>query len=135
MPMANSFRQQLDTLPPGKYQITVTKYQKTATHLQFGYLHAVIYPLSLIALNNAGYEFTEIDQVDLFWKSMFCVKTILNRETGELMKLPASKSEFLTTDEDAYANSICIYCAEYLNTTIPPPDKNWKRKKDLEIEK
>lgn len=129
MPMANTFRQQLDTLPPGKYQITVTKYQKVATHQQFGYLYSIIYPLSMIALNNAGYEFTEIDQIDIFWKDMFAAKSLLNRETGEIMKLPMSKSEFLVTDEMAYIDAIKNYCSEYLNTTLPEADKDWKRKK------
>lgn len=136
MPMANSFRQQLDTLPPGKYQITVEKYKKVATHAQFGYLYSVVYPLSLIALNNAGYEFTDTDQVDAFWKAMFASKPILVRETGEIKTLPLSKSEFFTIDEMAYTDAIRNYCSEFLNTNIPESDKNWKRKKqDEEKEK
>lgn len=133
MPMANTFRQQLDTLPPGKYQITVEKYKRVATHQQFGYLYSIVYPLSLIALNNAGYEFTDIDQVDAFWKEMFATKPLLNRETGEIMTLPLAKSEFMTIDEMAYTDSIRNYCSEYLNTNIPDPDKDWKRKKDAKV--
>ena len=133
MPQANSFRQQLDTLPNGKYQITVEKYKRVATHQQFAYLYSVVYPLSLVALNNAGYEFTEIDQVDAFWKEMFATKPLLNRETGEIMTLPLSKSEFMTIDEMAYTDAIRNYCSEYLGMSIPDPEKDWKRKKDAKV--
>jgi hypothetical protein len=130
MPNANLFGRQLDELPPGKYQISVEKYKRTATKAQFGYLYSVVLPLSLIALNNAGYEFTDIDQVDAFWKGMFAVKSLLNRETGEIMNLPLSKSEFMTVDEMAYTDAIRNYCSEYLATNIPDADRNWRRNKE-----
>jgi hypothetical protein len=123
-----SFWKQLDELPVGKYQIIVDKYKRTATHQQFKYLYSVVYPLSMLALNNAGYEFTNIDQIDIFWKSMFVAKEFLNRETGEIMKLPMSKSEFVTVDEMSYTDAIRTYCSEYLSTNIPDPDPRWKSK-------
>ena len=64
-----------------------------------------------------------------FWKTMFANKEVLNRETGEIMKIPLSKSEFLTIDHMVYTEKIREYCSEYLNTTIPDPDPNWKQKK------
>lgn len=129
---ADNFKNQLNELPNGKYQITCEKYYKKASPLQFGYLYSIVYPLSLIALNDAGYEFVNIDQVDNFWKMMFANKEILVKETGEIMKLPLSKSEFKTIDEMAYCDSIRNYCSEYLNTVIPEPDPNWKQNKSDE---
>jgi hypothetical protein len=130
-----TFWKQLDEFLPGKYQITVEKYKKVATHQQFKYLYSVVYPLSLLALNNAGYEFTNIDQVDIWWKELFANREILNRETGEIMKIPMSKSEFMTIDENAYCDAIRTYCSEYLNTNIPDPIKDWKRQKENERRK
>jgi hypothetical protein len=130
---SKTYREQLDALPPGKYQNTTEKYKKKATPLQFGYLYGLVYPLSLLALNEAGYEFVNIDQVDIFWKSMFANKEILNRETGEIMTMPQSKSEFMTVDEMAYTDAIRNYCAEYLNASIPDPDPNYKQKRDEKI--
>jgi hypothetical protein len=123
----NFFQKQLDELPPGKYQHTVEKYRLKATPAQFGYLYKIVYPMSLIALNNAGYEFTTIEECDQFWKSMFCAKDVLNRETGEIMKIPMTKSEFLTVDEMTYCNAIRNYVSEYLGVSIPDPDPRWKR--------
>ena len=125
---ANVFRADLDSLPVGKYTHTVEKYHKKASHEQFKYLYGVVYPLSLIALNDAGYEFTNIEQVDLFWKGIFANKEILNRESGEIMKIPLSKSEFKTIDEMTYCDAIRNYCSEYFNTWIPDPEINWKEK-------
>jgi hypothetical protein len=125
---AKQFRVDLDSLPSGKYQHTVEKYHHKATPLQFGYLYGVVYPLSMIALNDAGYEFTNIDQVDQFWKGLFANKEIINRETGEVMRIPLSKSEFLTIDEMTYTDAIRNYCSEYLGVYIPDPDPNYKTK-------
>ena len=123
------FRFDLDSLPKGRYITTVEKYHKKASHEQFKYLYGVVYPLSLIALNDAGYEFANIDQVDLFWKGIFANKELINRESGEIMKIPLSKSEFKTIDEMAYCDAIRNYCSEYFNTWIPDPDPNYKQNK------
>lgn len=122
------FQDLLNDLPKGKYKLTVEKYFKKSSPAQFGWLYACVYPLSLIALNDAGYEFVNLDEVDQFWKSMFANKEILNRETGEIMNIPKSKSEFVTVDQMAYCEKIRQYCAEYLGVNLPDPDPNWKEK-------
>jgi hypothetical protein len=129
-----TFWKQLDEFPNGKYQITVEKYKKVATHQQFKYLYSVVYPLSLLALINAGYEITNIDECDMFWKGLFANKEFVNRETGEIMKLPLSKSEFVTIDEAAYTDAIRSYCSEYLNTNIPDADPNWRLHRKTETD-
>jgi len=121
-------QRELDALPKGRYRETIEKFHRKATHLQFSYLYSVCYPLSMVALNDAGYEFVNVDQVDLFWKSMFANKEVMNRETGEVLKIPLSKSEFVTIQEMTYCNAIRNYCSEYLNANIPDPDPNWKQK-------
>jgi hypothetical protein len=123
---AKVFRHDLDSLPKGAYIHTVERYYRKASHEQFKYLYGLVYPLSMIALNDAGYEFTTIDQVDIFWKSIFANKEVINRESGEIMKIPLSKSEFKTIDEMTFCNSIRDYCSQYLNVYIPEPEINWK---------
>ena len=123
---SKQLKTELDSLPKGRYQMIVDKYKRKASHPQFKYLYGLVYPLSMIALNDAGYEFTNIDQVDVFWKSMFASKEVLNRETGEILKIPKSKSEFITIDEMTYCDAIRNYCSQYLNVYIPEPEINWK---------
>ena len=120
------------TIEKGKYRITIEKYRNKASHSQFEWLYGSIYPLMLIALNGAGYEFTNTDQVDIFCKSLWANKEVLNRETGEIMRIPLSKSEFKTIDHMAYVSNIRAYASEYLSTNIPDPDPNWKQNKQNE---
>ena len=125
---SQSFRSTLDALPEGRYWLKVDRFYKKITGSQRGYLYGYIYPLSLIALNDVGYEFTNTDQVNDFWMALFASKDILNRETGEIIRLPLSKSEFSTVDQMAYIDQIRNYCAEYLGVYIDEPDANWKTK-------
>src|ERR1035437_78226 len=125
-----SFKKELDLLPVGRYRIIVDRLKRKASPEQFRYLYGSVYPLSMIALNNAGYEFVNIDEVDIFWKEIFANKEIMNRETGEVMKVPQSKSQFMTIDEMTYCDAIRNYCSEYFNTYISDPDPNWKQHKD-----
>ena len=64
------------TIEKGKYRITIVKYRRKASHSQFEWLYGSIYPLMLIALNDAGYEFTNVDQVDIFCKTMWANNSI-----------------------------------------------------------
>ena|ERR1035437_2299831 len=125
---------ELDGLDNGKYKLTVQKYYKKASPPQFGWLYGLIYPQALIALNDAGYEFTNVDQVDMFFKGLYANKEVLVRETGQIMIIPKSKSEFLTIDHMAYSESIRQHCSEYLSCNIKDPDPNWKQRK-AEIQK
>lgn len=123
------FRQEVDNLPKGRYLHTIEKYRRKASISQFGWMYGLIYPQFLMALNGAGYEFTEIEEVDTFCKMMWANKEILNRETGEIMKVTLSKSEFKTIDHMAFVSNIRAYAAEYLSTNIEDPDPNWKQNK------
>ena len=123
------FADDLTKAPNGKVKITVEKYYRKASPLQFGYLYAVVYPLFLLALNDAGYEFVTVDEVDIFAKTLWANKDILNRETGEIVKVPLSKSEFKTVDQMVFVQKIREYASEYLSTDIPDPNINWRNEK------
>ncbi len=125
----HDFRVQLNLLPPGRYFVEVQKEYKKATRKQFSWLYNGIYPKFMEALNNAGYEFTNVDEVDLFAKSMWAAKPALNMETGEIRNIPMSKAEFLTIDHAAFVANIRYYAALYLSTDIPEPDIDWKKHK------
>ena len=122
-------KSELDTLPKGRYKITIEKFHRKATHLQFSYLYGVVYPLFMMAANNMGYEFTSIDELDLWCKQQWANKPIMNRESGEVVNIPQTKSAFVTIDEMAYCNTLRDYCSEYFNVFIPDPDPNYKIKK------
>lgn len=134
IPNRHIFDSSVKGLPKGKYKITIEKYFNKSTPSQFGWLYACVYPHSLIALRDAGYEFITIEEADLFWKMLFANKSVLDRHTGEIVKLPLSKSEFVTIDQAAYCESIRHHCSEYLGYNIPDPDKDYKKKKKQSAE-
>jgi hypothetical protein len=123
---AKLFRQELDSLPKGRYRHTVEKYRKAKSNPQLGYLFACVYPLSMKLLNDAGWEITSIDQTDAFWKDLYAKKEVINRHTGEIRMIPALKRDFLTTDMMNYIEAIRQHCSEYLGGYIPGPEENMK---------
>ena len=114
--------QELTALPKGRYSLTVEKYRKNKSNPQLGYLFAVVYPLFLRHLNEAGYEFTNVDQVDAFCKSQFANQEIINRNTGEIINIPDLKRSFTTVSMMTYIDAIRNWDAEYLGGTIPEPE-------------
>jgi hypothetical protein len=95
------FRQELDSLPDGKYRVTVEKLRKNKSLPQLGYLFACVYPLSMQFLNDE----------------------VINRHTGEIRMIPALKRDFLSIDMMNYIESIRQHCSEYLGGYIPGPEE------------
>jgi hypothetical protein len=114
---------EIAALPDGRYTIEIKKYRKNKSHEQMGYLFGVVYPLFWKDLLNAGWEFESIEEVDLWCKSQWANRDILNRESGEILKVPALKRAFVTTDMMAFIQKIRDYDAEYLGGYIPEPLK------------
>ena len=131
---------ELSELKEGDYKFELSD-DKKGSKDQFGWLYSCIYPLSLSALLDAGYEIearrgqSVIDAVDEFWKLQLADRDIVNIVTGEIMKLPLKKELFTTLELMLYCDKIRKFCAEYLNAEIPEPDKDWRQKLQEETEK
>jgi len=108
-------------LPKGRYRIIVEKYRKKKSNPQLGYLYACIYPFVLKGLNDLGWEFTSLDQVDVECKRRFASQKILNRHTGEIMEIPALKRDMTTVEMMTYVDAIRNWASEYLSVYIPEP--------------
>jgi len=120
---AREFGEQLNSLTPGKYKVTVKKYRKEKSLPQLGYLYGCVYPLSQRFLLDAGWELPTIEEVDIFWKQKFASKELVNRNTGEVESIPDMKRNFTTTDMMAYIDAIRNFCSEYLSGYIPGPEE------------
>jgi hypothetical protein len=117
------FQEELNRLPEGRYRITVDKYRKGKSLPQLGYYYACVLPMSHKLLLDAGWEFSTLEEVDIFWKSQFANRDIVNRNTGEVMTIPALKRDMTTTDFMAFVDAIRNYCSEYLGGYIPEPEQ------------
>lgn len=116
----------LTELPKGRYRLLIEKYRRKKSNPQLGYLFACIYPFVLKGLNDLGWEFTDLDQVDAECKKRFASQPILNRDTGEIMEIPALKRDMTTTEFATYVNAIRDWASEYLNVYIPEPGEQTK---------
>lgn len=117
---------ELTGLPKGKYRLLIETYRRKKSNPQLGYLFACVYPLVLKALNDAGWEFTSIEEVDEYCKSMFASKEVLNRHSGEILEVPGLKRDMTTTEMMTYVDAIRDWASEYLNVYIPEPGEQIK---------
>lgn len=122
---SENFKKELNALPEGRYRISVEKYRKNKSNPQLAWLYGQIYPLVLKGLNDAGWEFTSIEEVDEYCKSMFSSREVLNRHSGEIMDVPGLKRDMSTVEMMTYVDAIRSWAAEYLNINIPDPEVNF----------
>jgi hypothetical protein len=115
--------QELTELPQGRYRLSVEKLRKNKSNPQLGYYFACVIPLSWKLLLEAGWEFTSEEEVDIFWKDLYANKEIINRNTGEVMSIPALKRDMTTTDFMAFVDAVRNHCSEFLGGYIPEPEQ------------
>ena len=86
----------------GNYRIEITKIRRKRTLDQNGWLFGCIYPMLLKALNDAGWEFTNVQQVHEFFKELMGAQQFVNKHTGEIVELPRSTAEMDTLTFSTY---------------------------------
>ena len=114
------FYRELNALK-GRYRVTVQQYRRSKSTPQLRWLYGQVYPLVLKGLNDAGWEFTTVEEVDEYCKSMFSSREVLNRHSGEIIAVPGLKRDMTTTDMMTYVDAIRDWASEYLNINIPEP--------------
>lgn len=112
--------------PDGQYLFNVKKVRKPRSLDQNGWLWGCIYPMLLDGLIDAGWEFTDTEQVHEFFKSQFTADKVVNKHTAEIIEFPSSTSRMDTVVFSSYCEKLRDYALEYLNLDIPEPDKDWR---------
>jgi hypothetical protein len=119
---SSDFYRELNALK-GRYRLTIERYRRSKSNPQLRWLYGQVYPIVLKGLNDAGWEFTTIAEVDEYCKSMFASREVLNRHTGEIMAVPGLKRDMTTTEMMTYVDAIRDWASEYLNINIPEPEQ------------
>jgi len=117
----------LRTSQDGEYQISIKRVRKPRSNDQNGWLWGCIYPMLLDALIDAGWEFTDTEQVHEFFKSQMTTDKVVNKHTGEIIEFPESTAQMDTLTFSTYCEKLRDYGREYLNIEIPDPDKFWRQ--------
>jgi hypothetical protein len=111
----------------GIYMIVVSKVRKPRTNDQNGWLWGCIYPMLLDGLLDAGWEFTDTEQVHEYFKSRLTGVEVVNKHTGEIVRFPESTARMDTVTFSTYCEKLREYGSEYLGIDIPDPDRYWKQ--------
>lgn len=115
-------------LKDGTYQFDIRRARNPKTKQQRGWLWNYIYPTLLEALIDAGWEFTNVNEVHEFFKYIFKSHRVINRFTGEVIEIPESTADMDTVEYSTYCEKLRDYAREYLNIEINEPDRDWKVK-------
>ena len=114
--------------PDGSYMLSITKQKRGRTLNQNEWLGGCVYPILLDGLLDAGWEFTSVEQVHEFFKRLMAQDRVVNYETGEIVEIPKSTATMDTQQFSTYIDKLREYAEEFLNVTIPDPDKGWRSK-------
>lgn len=114
------------TAPNGCYMINITKQRKGRTLNQNDWLWGCVYPILLDGLLDAGWEFTSVEQVHEFFKKQMAQDKVVNYTTGEIVEIPISTAIMDTQQFAMYIDALRAYAEDFLNVTIPEPNKNWR---------
>ena len=115
----------------GKYMVEIKLVRNPRSLDQNGWLFGCIYPMLLEALNDAGWDFTDTDQVHEFFKAQMVHDKVINKHTGEIIEFPGSTATMDTVTFSTYCEKLRDYASEYLNMAIPDPDPNWRANETL----
>ena len=113
----------------GIYMLNVKRVRGNRSNDQNAWLWGCVYPILLDALIDAGWDnFTNTEQVHEFCKSKFTKESAVNKQTGEVVEFPHSTANMDTVTFSAYVDNVRDFAREFLNTEIPDPDKEWRKK-------
>jgi hypothetical protein len=114
---------EIAALPDGRYTIEIKKYRKNKSQEQLGYYFSCVLPMFLSAAVEQGWELTTVEECDAWLKSMFAERDLINRNTAEIVKIPALKRNMSTVEFMTYVDQVRNYCSEYFGVFIPDPLK------------
>lgn len=122
------FRAEVSALPHGYYRLRIDKSRRKKTNEQLGYYYACVLPYFLKAANEAGWEFVNIEELDLYLKTHFANKELINTQTGEILSIPALKRDMTTIEFMTFVDQVRGYASEFLGAYIPEPGEQIQMK-------
>lgn len=78
--------------------------------------------MMLDGLVEAGWEFTDVEQVHEFFKAQMTSDKVVNKHTGEIIEFPNSTAKMDTVTFSSYCEALREYAREFLGLEIPDPE-------------
>lgn len=106
----------------GPHKVKITKCRPTRTLPQNAWYWGCVLPAVAAGLEEAWGERLTAEDTHEYLKAKFNYRTIVNRETGEVLgKVPCSTATLNTADFGEYLDEIIQFAAEFLKVEIPQP--------------
>lgn len=105
-----------------EFTFTLEKKRNKRSNEQNKYYWGVVLPLVKQGLLDIGYQ-VNIESTHDFIKSEFNYKEIVNKETGEVKKIPNSTTQLSKSEFAEVVERIKIFASEWLNIYIPDPNE------------
>ena len=126
-------RQQMLTEITGLYDgknvtLTIDRTKSSKTQQQNAYLWGVVYEYALEGFRDKGNLGLTIDDIHEFFKTKYLDngKTAIIPKTGEVFKMQPTTVTLLKSDMMDYITQIVMFCAEWLEVSVPDPEQQVK---------
>ena len=119
--------QDLERLEGKELVVTIERKKKKRSNSQNAYMWGCVIPIVRQGLIDAGWEREKVNSAEVvheLLKDMFCPREeVINENTGEVMRLPATTTNITTTQMMEYIADIQRWGAEFLGINIPDPNE------------
>lgn len=103
--------------------IVIEKQKRKRSSPQNRYYHGVVIPAIQYGLMETQGEWMNKKEVHEFLKSNFNYKELVNKESGEVVKVPITTATLSTIEFEEYIDRIRIFADTFLNLIIPLPNE------------
>ena len=104
-------------------EIIIQQKRKKRSGQQNRYYFGVIIPVIQQGLFDTQGEWLNTDDVHEFLKANFNYKELVNKDTGEVIKVPKTTTESTTIEFEEYLDIVRQFADEFLNIIIPLPNE------------
>lgn len=104
--------------------ITFEKRKKKRSNQQNAFYFGIVIGIMQLAFKETWGEFYSANEVHEALKSKYCFREQINENTGEIISIPMSTTNFTTIEWEEYIDKIRKFAMEWFNVSIPFPNEN-----------
>jgi hypothetical protein len=103
--------------------ITIEKRKNKRSNQQNAFYFGIVIGIMQLAFKETWGEFYSANEVHEALKAKYCFKEQINENTGEIIQIPISTTNFNTIEWEEYIDKIRAFAMEWFNVIIPIPNE------------
>lgn len=104
--------------------LTIEEQKNKRSNQQNAFYFGIVIGIMQLAFKETWGEFYSATEVHEALKSKYCFKEQINENTGEIISIPMSTTNFTTIEWEEYIDKIRAFAMEWFNVLIPFPNEN-----------